>query len=119
MVAQTHKLAPKYFLCSSDWLMHSEQGYFACSLMSGLNVGATTLSSRYNPTICESLLIFQIYFFILTDDLLQICTEICDHLNRFAFQSLFVEQDICEIYVTLRPCRIYKVMFEKSSTTWL
>ena len=27
-VAGTHRLVPKYFLCSSDWLMRSELDYF-------------------------------------------------------------------------------------------
>ena len=30
-------------LCSSDWLMGSELGYLACSLISGSNDGAPTL----------------------------------------------------------------------------
>ena len=42
-VARTHDLVPKYFLRSSDWLMRSELGYFALSLLSGLNDVAATL----------------------------------------------------------------------------
>ena len=43
-VGTTHDLVPKSFLRSSDWLMRSEQGYFAPRLNSGLNDGATTLN---------------------------------------------------------------------------
>ena len=43
-LASTHSLVPKHFLCSSDWLVHSELGYFACSLISGFNDGAANLT---------------------------------------------------------------------------
>ena len=43
-LAGTHDLVPKSFLGSSDWLMHSELGYFAHSLVLGLNDGAVTLT---------------------------------------------------------------------------
>ena len=37
-------MVPKLFLRSSDWLMCSELGYFVCSLISGLNSNAATIS---------------------------------------------------------------------------
>ena len=42
-LAWTHNLVPKQVLRSSNWLMRSELGYFARSLISGINDGATTL----------------------------------------------------------------------------
>ena len=47
-LAQTHDLVPKQFLCTSDWFMHSELGYFACSLASGVDDGAMTLKTLFN-----------------------------------------------------------------------
>ena len=37
-LALTHDLVPKSFLRSTDWFTHSELGYFARSLISGLKV---------------------------------------------------------------------------------
>ena len=39
----TYDLVLKLILRSSDWLMHSELGYFASSLVSSLDGGAATL----------------------------------------------------------------------------
>ena len=47
-LARTHDLVPKSSLRSSDWLMRSELGYFARSLISRLNDCAATLKFWLN-----------------------------------------------------------------------
>ena len=42
-------------VCSSDWFMHSELGFFACSLISGFKHNAVTLKQ---PQVFESWTLF-------------------------------------------------------------
>ena len=54
--ARTYDLVLKYFLCSSDWLMHLELGYFACSLISDLKIHSRWLCASLSiwwPKIVE------------------------------------------------------------------
>ena len=51
LLARTHNLVPQQFLRSSDWLMHSELGYFARSLISGSNDGAATLMASHSAML--------------------------------------------------------------------
>ena len=64
-LAWTHDLVLMQFLRSSDWLMHSELGYFAHSLISGLNDGAATLSSLVSENLLFLfLLVFGMWIYL-------------------------------------------------------